>query len=147
MKEVSMRTLKIMDKVDYSRWEKAYEKYPKLTEIILIFDNPAGCDVAIGNKLNELLLCTEYGLNFDQIKHVANPNFSSLQMQEVRLGFEFGLDLEDIMIYAKPEFGGDQMRILNLNVAKCSRLLMAFWLIVFIRRALKFMQILNLVST
>ena len=113
MKEVSMRTLKIMDKVDYSRWEKAYEKYPKLTEIILIFDNPAGCDVAIGNKLNELLLCTEYGLNFDQIKHVANPNFSSLQMQEVRLGFEFGLDLEDIMIYAKPEFGGDQMRVIR----------------------------------
>ena len=110
MKDVSKGMLEIMDSFEYERWEKAYESYPTLTEIILLYDNPEACPVQIKEQLNEILLCIDSNLSLDAIRHIANPVFSALQMEEVRLGFESGLDLEDIMMYAKPEFDGYQMR-------------------------------------
>lgn len=53
------------------------------------------------------------GLNHKQICTYAKPEFDNFQMCNIRKGFEEGLSTKEITVYAKPEFWPEQMDFLK----------------------------------
>ena len=64
-------------------------------------------------QMIQIMYGLKNGLNNKQICFYAKPEFDGIQMCEIRKGFEEGLSTKEISVYAKPEFWPDQMDFLK----------------------------------
>ena len=64
-------------------------------------------------QMIQIMYGLKNGLNNKQICFYAKPEFDGIQMFEIRKGFEEGLSTKEISVYAKPEFWPDQMDFLK----------------------------------
>lgn len=69
-------------------------------------------------KIKNLISYSLAGLNYDQMKVVAQKDLSTAQMDKVYLGFKDGLTVEQVEVFAKEEIGVEHMEIARICYKK-----------------------------